>query len=367
MSDLALEPPRAVIRAQAARLRGIFEAAGAEVVETGILQPAEVLLDLYGEDIRARAYVTSDPLKGEQMLRPDFTVPVVQMHMESGAEPARYTYSGEVFRRQEDDPRRASEYMQVGYEVMGAAVPAEADAEVFALMQGILAPLGLTPATGDIGILMAAIEGLGTTEARKAALRRHVWRPRRFRALIDRFSGRAPVPASRAALLEAADPMADAGPLIGLRSEAEIAARLEALRTDAAAPPIAEGEVALLAAVLAVRETCPNALERLRDIAVDMPAIGGAVAALSARLDALQARGVDVASLPFEASYGRAQMEYYDGFVFGFTSETHPDMPPVASGGRYDALTRRLGPGREIPAVGGVIRPGLVARLEGAT
>ncbi|MDC3265334.1 hypothetical protein OAU61_04555, partial [Planktomarina temperata] len=42
-----------------------------------ILQPADVLLDLYGEDIRARAYVTSDPLRGEQMLRPDFTVPVV--------------------------------------------------------------------------------------------------------------------------------------------------------------------------------------------------------------------------------------------------------------------------------------------------
>ena len=363
MTDLADQPSRAAIRAEAARLRGVFEAAGGEVVETAILQPAEVLLDLYGEDIRARAYVTSDPLKGEQMLRPDFTVPVVQMHMDSAAEPARYTYSGEVFRRQEDDPRRASEYLQVGYEVMGAADPAEADAEVFALMQGILAPLGLAPATGDIGILMAAIDGLSTSDARKDALRRHVWRPRRFRALIERFSGRAPVPATRAALLQAADPMADATPLIGLRSAAEIAARIEALRADAASPPIAEGEVDLLSAILAVRETCPNALEQLRDIAVDMPAIAGAVRALAARLDAMEARGVDTAALPFEASYGRAQMEYYDGFVFGFTSEAHPELPPVASGGRYDALTRQLGRGREIPAVGGVIRPGLVARL----
>ncbi|MFD0857574.1 ATP phosphoribosyltransferase regulatory subunit [Roseovarius aquimarinus] len=363
MMDLPDQPGRAAIRAEAARLRAVFEAAGAEVVETAILQPADVLLDLYGEDIRARAYVTSDPLKGEQMLRPDFTVPVVQMHMESAAEPARYTYAGEVFRRQEDDPRRANEYFQVGYEVMGAAAPPEADAEVFALIHGILAPLGLAPATGDIGILMAAIDGLGTTEARKAALRRHVWRPRRFRALIERFSGRAPVPASRAALLAAADPMADAHPLIGLRGEAEISARIAALRADAEAAPISEGEVELLSALLAVRETCPNALARLRDIAVDMPALRGAVDAVSARMDALDARGIDVGTLPFEASYGRAQMEYYDGFVFGFTSEAHPDLPPVASGGRYDALTRRLGAGREIPAVGGVIRPGLVARL----
>ena len=37
--------------------------------------------------------------------------------------------------------------------------------------------------------------------------------------------------------------------------------------------------------------------------------------------------------------------------------------PPVALGGRYDALTLRLGQGREIPAVGGVIRPDLMLNL----
>ncbi len=357
---------RAAIRAEAARLRRVFEEAGAQVVETAILQPAATLLDLYGEDIRARAYVTSDPLKGEQMLRPDFTVPVVQMHMADGAEPARYTYSGEVFRRQEADIGRASEYMQVGYEVFQREAPAQADAEVFARLHEILAPLNLRAVTGDIGILMAAVEGLETSRARKSALRRHIWRPRRFRALLERFSGRAPVPPGRAALLDAADPMAAAGPLIGKRGAAEIAARIDTLRADAATPPISEGEVALIDAILNVRQTCHNALERLRDIAVDMPSIGGAVAALAERLDALAARGIDVASLGFEASYGRSQMEYYDGFVFGFTCEGRPELPPVASGGRYDALTRQLGQGREIPAVGGVIRPGLVAFLKGA-
>ncbi|MBC7179824.1 MAG: ATP phosphoribosyltransferase regulatory subunit, partial [Roseovarius sp.] len=57
----------------------------------------------------------------------------------------------------------------------------------------------------------------------------------------------------------------------------------------------------------------------------------------------------------------------YDGFVFGFYAENRPDLPPIATGGRYDALTRQLGRGREIPAVGGVIRPGLVLGLGGAT
>src|SRR6056297_1126178 len=220
-------PGRAATLAEDARLRALFEAVGAQPVETAILQPAEVLLDLYGEDIRARAYVTSDALRGEQMLRPDFTVPVVQMHMEHGAEPACYTYSGEVFRRQEDDPERANEYYQAGFEVFDRTSLEAADARVFALFHDLLAPLRLRAATGDIGILMAAVEGLRTTDRRKAALRRHIWRPGRFRALIERYSGRAPMPESRAALLAAEEPMAGAGPVIGLRSEAEIRARIE--------------------------------------------------------------------------------------------------------------------------------------------
>ena len=356
-------PEKARVRAEAARLRALFEAEGAQGFETSILQPAEVLLDLYGEEIRARAYVTSDALRGEQMLRPDFTVPVVQAHMAYGAEPARYTYAGEVFRRQEDDPDRDNEFVQVGYEVFDRDNPIDSDAEVFSVIRSALGGLALRAATGDIGILMAAVEGLQTTEARKKALRRHIWHPRRFRALLDRYSGRSPVPPSRKALLAASDPFADGGPEIGLRSHAEIADRIAALRTDAETAPISQREVKLLDAILQVRETLPNALEHLRDIAVDMPAIGAAVDRLARRMNALKRRGVDVETLDFEASYGRTSMDYYDGFVFGFYAEARPDLPAVATGGRYDALTRVLGQGREIPAVGGVVRPGLLLEL----
>ncbi len=61
---------------------------------------------------------------------------------------------------------------------------------------------------------------------------------------------------------------------------------------------------------------------------------------------------MDVAALDFEGSYGRTHMEYYDGFVFGFYAEARPDLPPVATGGRYDALTRALGAGRCDPGGG---------------
>jgi ATP phosphoribosyltransferase regulatory subunit len=300
------------------------------------------------------------------MLRPDFTVPVVQMHMAYGAEPARYTYAGEVFRRQEDDSSRANEYTQVGYEVFDRENPAAADAEVFALVRDAVAHLDLRAATGDIGLLAAAVAGLDTTERRKAALTRHLWRPRRFRALLDRFAKPTPETSHRARLAQDSDPFAAAGPMIGLRSQAEIEARIAAIKEDIDAAPISKGQVELIDSLLAVRETLPYALERLRDIAVDLPAIEPAVLQLARRIEALAARGVDVDSLDFEASFGRTSMEYYDGFVFGFYSDANSHLPAVATGGRYDALTRVLGQGNEIPAVGGVIRPEVLLTLEGA-
>jgi len=354
---------KAAARATGARLLAAFRAAGAAEVETDILQPAGALLDLYGEDIRARAYVTSDPISGEMMLRPDFTVPVVQAHMADGADPARYCYFGEVFRAQDHRGARAREYFQAGYEVFDRADPEAADAEVFALFSRLLARLGLNAAMGDIGLLMDAVRGLDTLPARRAALLRAIWRPARFATLLARYAAPpAPSPARAALLAGQAPPRAH---WVGLRSAADMAARLATLRQDAGAPPIAATDVAALARLFAVSAPAPQALAELRAIARDMPAIGPAVARLERRMAALAAHGVDLARVTYQASHGLGTMEYYDGFVFSFTAAA-PGLPPVASGGRYDALTAVLGQGRSIPAVGGVIRPGLVADLEGA-
>jgi ATP phosphoribosyltransferase regulatory subunit len=361
---------RAAIRDSAEHLFGMLLATGAEAVEADILLPAGTLLDLYGEDIRARAYTTTDPVRGEMMLRPDFTVPVVQTHMAHGAEPARYAYMGPVFRRQDRPSDRPSEYLQVGYEVFDRSAPEAADAEVFALFAGLLADLRLTAVMGDFAILTAAVEGLDTTPRRKAALLRHIWRPARFHALLDRFAGRVPPPPSRAALIARLattspdDLIAAAGPAIGLRDPADIAARALALAEDAAAPPLRATEADALDALIATRGPLPQAAAALGAMEGTLPQIAPAVARLRRRIDALAARGVDPGAIGFSATHMQATLEYYDGMVFSL--HAGPDLPPVASGGRYDALTARLGDGRSIPAVGGVIRPGLVARLKGS-
>ena len=331
-----------------------FQSWGAQPVEVGVLQPAGTLLDVYGEDIRARAYVTRDPVQGEMMLRPDFTVPVVQAHMAEGAEPARYCYLGEVFRMQEAGIARPAEYLQVGYEVFDRDNPLRADAEVFALFQRLLAGRGLAAVIGDIGLLRAAVAGLPVSERRRAALMRHLWRPQRFRALLERYAQPAPTRA----------PIPTEAPLIGLRSAAEVAERLDWLAADAAEPVLAGELVAALDRLLSVRDRAPAALDALRAVEAVLPWIAPAVDLFAARLDLLATHGSDLAALQVEASYGRTALEYYDGFVFGLIAPDRPELPPVATGGRYDALTAVLGQGGAIPAVGGVIRPGVLVELQ---
>ncbi|MBM7067375.1 ATP phosphoribosyltransferase regulatory subunit [Actibacterium sp. 188UL27-1] len=361
---------RTRVRAEAERLTALFEETGAVPFRTSILQPAETLLDLYGEDIRARAYVTRDPSAGEMMLRPDFTAPLVQAHLAGRGGITRYTYVGEVFRMQDGGGSgRPIEYLQVGLELFPTDDPAAAEAEVFATISRALQGLNLRAAMGDIGLLQAAVSGLSTSPARRAALLRHLWRPRRFRALLERFSGRTDTLEHRVKLLKkletasVSDVMAEAAPMIGIRSGAEIENRITALKQDAQTPPISPEEVALIDDLLAIQAAPADALERLRDLAVDMPAIEPAVACVSARFAALDALDIDVSAALFEGSYGRTSLEYYDGFVFGFYAENRPDLSPVATGGRYDALTRALG--QEVAAVGGVIRPALVLEVQG--
>ncbi|MTH78668.1 ATP phosphoribosyltransferase regulatory subunit [Paracoccus aestuariivivens] len=337
-----------------------FRAAGAEEVAPDLLLPAETLLDLYGEDIRARAYVTQDPIRGEVMLRPDFTVPVVQMHMENGAEPARYCYLGEVFRKQdhgENQPEhpRDNEYLQAGFELF--ARDPDADAEVFALFHGILAPLNLQASMGDMDLLMDAVRALPLSGARRAALLHHIWRPRRFARLLARFSA----PAEGRNFSESPTTWT------GLRSPDEMQERIDRLQADAGEQPLSSQWVERLERLFAVQAPAPQALAQLRQLATEIPDIHEAVDRLERNLADLARRGIDTDAIHFDASHGRHTMEYYDGMTFSFAAAGRADWPPVASGGRYDALAAVLGQakGRSIPAVGGIIRPGLVYELGG--
>ena len=70
-------------RAQA--LVGAYMRAGYARMDPPLLQPAEPFLDLSGEDIRRRMFLTTDPQGREMCLRPDLTIPVSRAYLQSAA------------------------------------------------------------------------------------------------------------------------------------------------------------------------------------------------------------------------------------------------------------------------------------------
>ncbi|MCE2521831.1 MAG: ATP phosphoribosyltransferase regulatory subunit [Rhodobacteraceae bacterium] len=356
---------RAAVAAEAERILAFFESKGAERVEVDILQPSAQLLDLYGEDIRSRAYITRDAARNEMVLRPDFTVPVANHHMSNRKGPARYAYSGPVFRKQEPGSDKANEYLQSGIEYFGASDRAAADAEIFLVFRELLAASEARVATGDLGILLAAVEGLSVSDRRKSTLLRHIWRPARFRRLVEEYSNAAKVSKRRHELLVDAGCgkdlhrlVAGAGPVIGVRTTKEVIDRIRALDLDSMEEPLSGKEVEGLRDLLRIKGPMSAIPARLRHLSRQLPGLGRAAECLEARIDALSELGCDPSGLPFEASYGRTTLEYYDGFVFGWFSNASGET--IASGGRYDLINEVLGSGRKCPAIGGVVRPAVL-------
>src|SRR5262245_497752 len=89
---------------RAAALLARYQGLGYSHAEPAILQPAEPFLDLSGEDIRRRMFLTSDAAGHELCLRPDLTIPVSRDYLASSAagSPAAFCYLGPVFRQRED-------------------------------------------------------------------------------------------------------------------------------------------------------------------------------------------------------------------------------------------------------------------------
>ncbi|HEX5378248.1 MAG TPA: ATP phosphoribosyltransferase regulatory subunit, partial [Phenylobacterium sp.] len=203
-----------------AAIRAPFLAAGATSVDTPILQPLGLLLDLAGEAMRARLFVVQAEGGQEACLRPDFTVPVARLHLERGDPAGRYFYEGKVFRAAPEGSERAEEFLQIGIERFDTgAVTTEADAEIVALAWRAAVAGGrgdLSLWLGDIALFAAFIEGLDLTPSLAARLKRAASRPRLLQAELAR-AGQTPVTASEpgglAGLLASLSPK-DAGRML---------------------------------------------------------------------------------------------------------------------------------------------------------
>jgi ATP phosphoribosyltransferase regulatory subunit len=352
-------------------VRAPFSAFGGTWVDAPVLQPLSTLLDLAGEAMRARLVVVSAGAE-DSALRPDFTIPVVQAHIDTGRSEGRFLYEGKAFAASGAEGG-ASEHRQIGAEMFGpGADPAADDATIIALGWDAARAGGrsdLSIQLGDIGLFQSFLGALRLPQPAIARLVRALPTSRGVRLELDRAASReapangggklasmlADLPEGEgAAMLEELWRLAGIQP-VGGRSPAEIVHRL-ALRAEASRnPPLSPAEVDLIGRYLALSGAPHVVLEEAEALAAEGGGdLSSAVAAWVRRLKALASGGVPIHALNFGAAFARP-FGYYDGVLFEVRSAALGADRPVAAGGRYDGLPARLGgaPG----AVGCMVRP----------
>jgi len=356
--------------ARAEALVASYERAGYARVAPAMLQPAEPFLDLSGEDIRRRMYLTTAPDGSEYCLRPDLTIPVSRDYLSSSlaGKAAGFCYLGPVFRHRSDAP---AEFLQAGIESFGRSDKAAADAETLSLGLEATAHYGVSMPDiqiGDVALFAGLIAGLELPPAWKRRLVKDFNRKSNLAQDLDRLvlggNNARPEYQGVLAALAGSDPkgahalvtdlLSIAGiNAVGGRSVGEIAERFleqSALGASAKLPRDVRG---LIERFLAVQGNPDEATAALRGMAADVnmtSALAPTLDQFESRTGFLEARGVDVRRVRFSTAFGRG-FDYYTGFVFELTDPERTGDPLVA-GGRYDELLTRLGSSQPIPAVG---------------
>ena len=355
--------------ARAEALVAAYERAGYRRLAPPILQPAEPFLDLSGEDIRKRMYLTTDSEGRELCLRPDLTIPVSCDYLASPAAGSAqgFCYLGPVFRHRGDLP---AEFLQAGIESFGRQDKAAADAEMLALGLDAVTHYGIAKPDiriGDVGLFTALIAALDLAPAWKRRLVKDFnhksslahdldlltlsaasKRPE-YQGVLAALAGSDP----KAARALVTDLLSIAGIIaVGGRSVAEIAERFLEQAALGASTLLPRETRALIERFLAITGDPDEAAVELRALATDAKlGLNAALDLFESRTGFLAARGVDVGRIRFSTAFGRG-LDYYTGFVFELHDASSSANGPLVAGGRYDELLTRLGSKSAIPAVG---------------
>ena len=346
-----------------------FAQGGYVRAEPGILQPAEPFLDLSGEDIRKRMYLTADADGRELCLRPDLTIPVSRDYLASpvAGSSQGFCYLGPVYR---DRGVLPAEIVQAGIESFGRSDKAAADAEMLALGLDATAHYGIAEPEirmGDVGLFASLVAALDLAPAWKRRLVKDFNRKTSLAHDLDvltlHTAQNKPEYQGVLAALERSDPKAAHALVtdllsiagintVGGRTVGEIAERFLEQAALGAATTLPRETRSLIEKFLAIAGDPDEAAAELRALAASAGLkIESALDLFESRAGFLAARGVDVSRIRFSTAYGRG-LDYYTGFVFELHDPSAAPNGPLVAGGRYDELLSRLGAKSPIPAVG---------------
>lgn len=345
-----------------------FLALGFQPSEPGLLFPADLFIDLSGEELGKRLFLTSDGEGRDLCLRPELTIPVCIDHMAAG-EPARradYVYFGRAFRLRTG---RSGEFWQGGVEAIGATDRSVEDARLLALAIDCARRHGIAKPQlrlGDVGLFRSVLEALDLPVSWRRKLARDFGRSALIGADLTQPAGPKRPISTHAGLMSALDRndpegaralVADLLALGGLspaggRGVDDIAERfLERAESRRAAisPP---ADLDLLQRFLAIEGPPGDALMAARLVLAPLGVtVAGALDEFAARLEAIRNAGLALDEMIFSSAFGR-RLDYYSGLVFELHVAAGRREPPLIGGGRYDRLFTLLGAPVPVPAIG---------------
>jgi ATP phosphoribosyltransferase regulatory subunit len=343
-------------------LIALFEREGYPRMEPSVLQPADVFVELSGEDIRRRMFVTQDAAGREVCLRPEYTIPVCRQHLqERSGEAGAYSYGGPVFRLRAEE---SGEFLQAGIESIGRADIAAADAEILALSLEGLERLDLERPQvrlGDMGLLDALVDALRVAPAVKRRLIRAIVSGQGLAVVGEPTPQEMPEHAGLLAAIEGQGPQAAKAFVedilsiagiasVGGRSAGEIAERFLARASNRSG--LDEDAREVVERYLAVSGDPDTAIVAMRALASDARLdMATALDLFEERTGFMAARGLDIGAFSFAATFAR-NLDYYTGFIFEVQDPRRGNGKAVVGGGRYDRLLQHLGASSPLPAVG---------------
>lgn len=345
-------------------VEGGLNAAGVQMVSCPIVQPSEPFLDMAGEDLRRRIYLTQNAGGEALCLRPEFTIPVCLAHIEEQQQsPKRYGYLGEVFRQRSSGK---TEFFQAGIEDLGNTNIAQADVtaltDALTLTRQCAANKNQKLTLGDQAVFAAVLQALGLPEGWQERLLHAFGNSQSVAALLERIS-----------LPE--QPTTDPDELIiALVKDQEgltnyLAKKMEAIgysarngrrpediakrileRRELAEFSLNSESLEALQGFLDIATPLSEAVNTLTTFAHDNDIdLGEALVRFEERVNALQTADIDIGAMTYRAAFGRP-LDYYTGLVFEITAGD--DDIVLAAGGRYDRLMELLGSKSPVPAVG---------------
>ena len=348
---------------------------GYRCLETPILEPTELFLRKSGGELASRMYSFTDPGSHSVSLRPEFTAQIMRHYLEHASEmqlPARWQYSGPVFRYDPSHADGTGQFTQVGAELLGSAAIL-ADVELLSLAASVPAHLGITGSRlelADLDVLHSLLDSVGLSERAQSFIIGNV-------PLLKKSREAVPAVMEQAKRLNLTGLVADdenhLGQAVKELEDGQARRVLQGLLQWSASDQLGQRnpEEVVDRLLRKVRGTDDeSSLRRGLEVASDLAAVRGEPGpAMEAVLTVLRGAGAD--TTPWERlnevldlllmepgiagnmglDFGLVGgLAYYNGVIFEIN---HPQWPSgLGGGGRYDGLARALGSPEPVPALG---------------